>query len=232
MEIPEICHGEFGVKELGEATKKRSRRGCQDDVVDVEQQVGDVGTYFVNKEGRIRGRSSEARPLDEAGEPLVLVPRPGRLLESVQGLLQDTDVIGCRRVDETGRLLAVDSLIQVAMKKGVLHVQLMNGPRSGGGDAEDDADGGRLDNRAESLVVVDAVLLRETTNDPPGFMTGEGAISMILVLEDPLAGDNISPRWSRYEAPGAIIHERLVLFMHRSPPIGVGQGGTRVGGQR
>jgi hypothetical protein len=28
--------GELGVKKLGEATKKLGRRGCQDDVVDVE----------------------------------------------------------------------------------------------------------------------------------------------------------------------------------------------------
>jgi hypothetical protein len=50
MKISEICHGELGVKELGDATKKPSRRGCQDDVVDVEQQVGDVGALFVDKE--------------------------------------------------------------------------------------------------------------------------------------------------------------------------------------
>jgi hypothetical protein len=44
MKIPQICHGELGVKELSDATKKPWRRGCQNDVVDVEQQVGDVGT--------------------------------------------------------------------------------------------------------------------------------------------------------------------------------------------
>ena len=157
MEIPEICHGELGVKKLGDASKERSRRGCQNDVVDVEQQVGDVGTRFVNKEGRVGGRSSEAGPLNEAGEPLV--PRPGRLLESVQGLLQETDVVGSRRVDEARRLLNVDRLVQMAVKKGVLHIQLMYRPGTRGGDAEDDPDGGRLDNRTERLVVVDAVLL-------------------------------------------------------------------------
>jgi hypothetical protein len=36
VKVPEICHGELGVKKLGEATKKLGRRGCQDDVVDVE----------------------------------------------------------------------------------------------------------------------------------------------------------------------------------------------------
>jgi hypothetical protein len=36
MKIPEICHGELRVKKLGEASKKRGRRDCQDDVIDVE----------------------------------------------------------------------------------------------------------------------------------------------------------------------------------------------------
>ena len=138
MKIAEICHSELRVKELGEASKKRGRRGCQDDVVDVEQQVGDVDTHFVNKEGRVGGRSSEAGPLNEAGEPLV--PRPGRLLESVQGLLQETDMVGSRRVDKTGRLLAIDCLVQMAVKKGVLHVQLMYRLGARGRNAEDDPD--------------------------------------------------------------------------------------------
>jgi len=36
VKIPEICHRELGVKKLGDATKEPGRRGCQDDVVDVE----------------------------------------------------------------------------------------------------------------------------------------------------------------------------------------------------
>ena len=155
MTIPEICHSELRVKELGEAWKKRGRRGCQDDFVDVEQQVGDVGTHFLNKERRIGGRSSEARLLDEIGEPLV--PCPGRLLESIQGLLQE--LVGSRRVDETERLLAVDCLVQMAVKEGVLHVQLMYRPGARGGDAEENPDGSWFDNRVERLVVVNVVLL-------------------------------------------------------------------------
>jgi len=47
----------------------------------------------------------------------------------------------------------------MAVKKGVLHIQLMYRPGMRGGDAEDDPDGGRLDNRTERLVIVDVVLL-------------------------------------------------------------------------
>jgi hypothetical protein len=81
MKIPEICHGELGVKGLSDATKKPSRQGCQNDVVDIEQQVGDVGALFVDKERCVGDRSGEASLLNEAGE--TLVPRPGRLLEPI-----------------------------------------------------------------------------------------------------------------------------------------------------
>ena len=230
VKIPEICHGELGVKKLGDATKEPGRRGCQNDVVDVEQQVGDVGALFVNKEGRVGGRRSEARPLDEAGE--ALVPCSGRLLEPIQGLLQETDVVGSGWVDEAGRLLTVDRLVQMAVKKGVLHVQLMDRPGARSGDAEDDPDGGRFDNRAERLVVVDAVPLRKTTNDPPGLMASQRAVSTILVLKDPLAGDDVGTRRARNETPGAIVNERLVFFSHRRAPIRIGERGAGVAWQR
>jgi hypothetical protein len=47
----------------------------------------------------------------------------------------------------------------MAVEEGVLHIQLMDRLGTRGGDAEDDPDGGRFDNRTERLVVVDAVLL-------------------------------------------------------------------------
>jgi len=120
----------------------------------------------------------------------------------------------------------------MAVKKGVLHVQLMYRPGARGGDAEDDPDGGRFDNRTERLVVVDAVPLREATNNPSGFMTSQRAVSIILVLEDPLAGDDVGTRRSRNKTPGAIVHERLVFFGHGRAPIRIGERGARVARQR
>ena len=143
-----------------------------------------------------------------------------------------TDMIRCSGVDEAGRLLAVDRLVQMAVKKSVLHVQPMYRPGARSGNAEDDANGSRFDNRTERLVVVDVVLLRKTTNDPPGFMASERAISTIFVLEDPLAGDDVGTWRSGYETPCAIIHERLVFVGHRRAPIWIGQRSAGVDGQR
>ena len=141
-------------------------------------------------------------------------------------------MVGGRRVDKAGRLLAVDGFVQMAVKKSVLHIQLMYRPGARGGDAEDGPDGGRFDNRAERLVVVDAVPLREATNNPSSFMTSQRAINIILVLEDPLVGDDVGTRRSRNKTPGAIVHKRLVFFGHRRTPIGIGERGTSVAWQR
>jgi len=68
-------------------------------------------------------------------------------------------VIRIGGVDKARWLLPVDSLLQVTMKKCVLHVELMDRPGVRGGDAEDDTYRRQFDNRTEGLVVVDAMLL-------------------------------------------------------------------------
>ena len=114
-------------------------------------------TLFVDKERGVRDRGDEAQGADVAGE--ALVPRPRGLLESIQGLLQQADMIWRSWVDKTRRLLAVDRLLQMAMKKSILHVELMDGPGARDGEAEDNPYRGRFDNRTESLVVVESMLL-------------------------------------------------------------------------
>ena len=63
------------------------------------------------------------------------------------------------RINKSRRLLAVDCLLQMTMKEGILHVELMDRPRPRYGEAEDDPNRGRFDNRTESLVVVESMLL-------------------------------------------------------------------------
>jgi hypothetical protein len=58
------------------------------------------------------------------------------------------------RVNEAGRLLAIDCLLQVAVKESILHVELVNWPGAGGGDAEDDSNHCQFYNRAERLAML------------------------------------------------------------------------------
>jgi hypothetical protein len=114
--------------------------------------------------------------------------------KSIQGLLQQIDRVRCSGVDEAFRLLAVDSLLEVVVEKGILHVELAHGLVSGRSNAEDGADRGRLDNRAECLIVVDAFLLGEATDDLARLVLDEGAVGAELMFEQPLASDNVRTR--------------------------------------
>jgi len=80
------------------------------------------------------------------------------------------------RVDESRWLLAVDGLLQVTVNKGVLHIELMDQPEVGGGDAEDDTNRCRFDNQTEGLVVVDAVLLGEAADHPASLVFTERSV--------------------------------------------------------
>jgi hypothetical protein len=62
------------------------------------------------------------------------------------------------------------------VEEGILYIELAYGPILGHNNAKDGADHGRLDNRAEGLVVVNAGLLGEAADDPACLVSGEGAV--------------------------------------------------------
>ena len=107
-------------------------------------------------------------------------------------------MIRSRRVKEARWLSTIDRFLEIAMKKGILVVQLTERPRVGGGDAEDDADGSGFDDGGESFPVVDAGLLSETTQYPTSFVPCQGPVGMKRVMVDPLAGHNIATCRTRH----------------------------------
>jgi hypothetical protein len=107
------------------------------------------------------------------------------------------DVVWDTRVDESWRLLTVDGLLEVAVKKGILHVKLVNQLGAGRGDAEYRPYGGRFDDRAEGIVVVDTLALGEASDNPASLVASEGPIGMELVPEDPLPRHDVGARGRR-----------------------------------
>ena len=174
-----------------------------------------------NKEGRVGGGGDKAELPDEGGEALVLGPRS--LLQSVQGLLQEADAVGGTRVDEAWWLLAVDSLLEMTVKESILHVQLVDRPGARCGDAEDGPNGGRFDHRAEGIVVVDALALREAADHPASLVAGKRSIGVELVSEEPFSRHDVGTGGTRDELPGVVVDKSLVLIRHRCAPVGIGQ---------
>jgi hypothetical protein len=138
-----------------------------------------------HEEGDTRLRGGEAEAMSIVSKPLV--PSLRGLLEAVERFVQTTHKLGSSRIDEAGRLLAVDLLVKIAMKKGILDVQLMNWLATRGGDDEDDADDCRPSDGAEGLIKINTWLQGKTSNNPAGLVPRESTSGVKLVLEDPFA---------------------------------------------
>jgi hypothetical protein len=77
-----------------------------------------------------------------------------------------------------------------------------------------------LSDGAEGLIVHPGVL-SEPPEDPTYLVTVKRAIHHELVLEDPLAGDNIGPRRLKNQVPHVVRQQGLVLLPHSVMPVGV-----------
>jgi hypothetical protein len=60
----------------------------------------------------------------------------------------------------------------MTVKKGILHVKLVDRLGSRSSNAKDNAYRGRLDDGAERLVIVNAVALRKSANHPTRLVAG------------------------------------------------------------
>jgi hypothetical protein len=95
-----------------------------------------------------------------------VVPRSRRLLQALEGLVELAHQLRMRRVNEADGLRAVDGLGECAMEEGVLDVELVHEPNLGDSQSQHSPDGGRLDDGAEGLVVVNLRVLSEPSEDP------------------------------------------------------------------
>jgi hypothetical protein len=120
--------------------------------------------------------------------------------------VQETDQVGSSRIGETYGLAAQDSLSESVVEEGILHIKLLNGLVKGDTSGAHHANGGRFHNQAESLIVVDPGALSETLKDPASLVAIKGTVSMVLVCEDPLAGDHIGVLRPGNKRPGSIAH--------------------------
>ena len=125
---------------------------------------------------------------------------------------------------EASRLSTVNCLRESPVQEGVLHVQFMNRPAARECQREHGTNCGRLDNWTEGLVEVHAWALGEVAEDPARLVPFQSNISMELVLEDPLAGDDVGERRARNKIPSLVRLHSVMLGFHSSPPIGIGEG--------
>jgi hypothetical protein len=101
--------------------------------------------------------------------------------------------VGVARVDESCGLRAVDRLRESVMKESILDVELVHRPAPREHQSEHGADGGVLHHGTESLIKVHARELGEPPKNPTCLVPVKRTASLKLVLQDPLAGDDVGP---------------------------------------
>ena len=106
---------------------KESRGGCrQDDVVDVQQEVGGGVSLAVDEQRGIGACRAEAEAMKKRCD--ALVPGARGLLQPVQRAREQAHPIRVVGINKPSGLLAEDLLLKMAVEEGFGDVQLVNRP--------------------------------------------------------------------------------------------------------
>jgi hypothetical protein len=108
VELTEILHSKLLLQRGDDTLKQLLTRGCEHNVINVEQQIGDLIPSAVDKERRVRLGLGESQCQQERGEPRV--PSPRSLLQPIERFVEPTDHIRTTRIHKSRWLRAVDSL--------------------------------------------------------------------------------------------------------------------------
>jgi hypothetical protein len=100
------------------------------------------------------------------------------------------------------------------MQEHILHIKLMNRPGVRDNQGEHGVDRGRLDHQVEGLIVVDVGSLGEVMKNPASLVPVQGAIRIKLVLENPLAGDDVGANRARDKISGVVGDQGSKLFFY------------------
>jgi hypothetical protein len=126
VEHTQILHSKLLLKSGNDAAKKWLTGGCEDNVINIEEQVCNVSSMVIDKQRCIR--LGLHKPQCQQKSSKSMVPRPGCLFEAVKRPVELTDHVRTGRINEPHRLTAVHCLSEKTVQKSILDVQLMDGP--------------------------------------------------------------------------------------------------------
>src|SRR6185437_14866762 len=126
VKLTEILHSELLLHRGDDTLKQLLTGSCEHNVIDIEQQICSLIPTAVDEERRVGLGLGEPQCQQERGEPRV--PSPRSQLQTIERLVEPADHIRTTRVHKSRWLRAVDSLGQGAVKKRILHIQLVHRP--------------------------------------------------------------------------------------------------------
>ena len=148
----------------------------------------------------------------------LLVPHSTRLLETIDGLQQVADPVWTS-LDKALRLLHVHLCIQVCIDEGTGDVHTFQQQVLNRSNGKNQADGIPFGSGGIGLSEVKTRALGVTLCHYPAFVTVNGAICILLDLEDPAGANCFATLRKPGEFPGTIVQERLNLLCCTVNPL-------------
>jgi hypothetical protein len=124
----EVLHGELLLESCSDTLEQLRARGSEDDVIDVEEQVRNIGAAAIDEQRGVRLGLYKAKGHQVGGK--AVVPSSRLLLQTVERLMEPAHQVGVDGVDKSCGLGAVDRLRESVVKESVLDVELVHGPTS------------------------------------------------------------------------------------------------------
>ena len=115
-------------------------------------------------------------PFATRKELQVMKPGPRSLFEAINGLVKLANMIRETRILELGWLPHIHRIGQVAMKKGIVDIKLVELPVINNNNSQDNPDCCRLHHRAKSMRNVETGNLTKTLSNKACFMSINRAI--------------------------------------------------------
>ena len=113
----------------------------------------------------------------------------------------------------------VDFLIQVAMKKDIIDVKLVDRPRTSSGNSKEEANSNSLGNRGEAVEVIHTLNQVVSFGDKALLVAIECTIGIEFSLKNLTATNSSLTWWKRSELPCVILLEGPKFLKHGKTPF-------------
>jgi hypothetical protein len=103
--------------------------GCgEHNVINIKQQVHSIDAVAEDGQGGVGLGLNKSQSEEVRGEPVV--PSLGHLLQQIERLLEAVDPVRLRGINKPYRLTVVDCLCESTMQECILHINLVDRPRT------------------------------------------------------------------------------------------------------
>jgi hypothetical protein len=109
------------------------------------------------------------------------------------------------------------------MKKCILYIELVHGPRPRESQRDNSTHYSRLHHWTESLIIVHTRTLSEPPKDPKRLVTLQSTISTTIDCPNPLVGHYIATQRTRHKVPSLDCKKSSIIFFHRRTPVRICQ---------